>query len=165
MAARVCGKTPPPDYGDFILPPATMRRTQLLFRDCGGFPCFPKKKRESQGMEQEKRRPPNSENGSEGCLCGSVRQTATLGDGCPLKRQVRKKDEESLALVEECVMKYAAGGCFDRERCDLCDHDCTAATCHRISHTKTRKRKASPAGGVRPLHTAPALGIVSPVGD
>ena len=40
------------------------------------------------------------------------------------KRQVRNKDEESLALVEECVMKYAAGGCFDCERCDLCDYGC-----------------------------------------
>ena len=39
------------------------------------------------------------------------------------KRQVRNKDEESLALVEECVMKYAAGGSFDHARCDLCDHD------------------------------------------
>ena len=115
---------------------------------------------------QEKRRPPDSENGSEGCLCGSVRQTATLGDGCPQKkRQVRNKDEESLALVEECVMKYAAGGCFDHERCDLCDYDCTTATCHRISHTKTRKRKVSPERGVRPLHTAPALGIVRPEWD
>ena len=81
------------------------------------------------------------------------------------KRQVRNKDEESLALVEECVMKYAAGGCSDRERCDLCDYGCTTATCHRISHTKTRKRKASPERGVRPLHTAPALGIVSPEWD
>lgn len=39
------------------------------------------------------------------------------------KRQVRNKDEESLALVEECVMKSTAGGCFDHERCDLCDYD------------------------------------------
>ena len=81
------------------------------------------------------------------------------------KRQVRNKDEESLALVEECVMKSTAGGCFDHERCDLCDYDCTTATCHRISHTKTRKRKASPERGVRPLHKAPALGIVSPEWD
>ena len=81
------------------------------------------------------------------------------------KRQVRNNDEESLALVEECVMKYAAGGSFDHARCDLCDHDCKTATCHCISHTKTRKRKASPERGVRPLHTAPALGIVSPEWD
>ena len=81
------------------------------------------------------------------------------------KKQVRNKDEDSLALVEGCVMKYAAGGCFDHECCDLCDYDCTTATCHRISHTKTRKRKASPERGVRPLHTAPALGIVSPEWD
>ena len=44
MAVRVCGKTPPPDYGDFILPPAAMRKTQLLFRDCGNFPCYHKYK-------------------------------------------------------------------------------------------------------------------------
>ena len=81
------------------------------------------------------------------------------------KRQVRNKDEESLALVEGCVMKYAAGGCFDHECCDLCDYDCTTATCHRISHGKTRKSKASPERGVRLLHTAPALGIVSPEWD
>ena len=62
-------------------------------------------------------------------------------------------------------MKSTAGGCSSHERCDLSDYDRTRATCHRISHTKTRKRKASPERGVRPLHTAPALGIVSPEWD
>ena len=81
------------------------------------------------------------------------------------KRQVRNKDEESLALVEECVMKSTAGGCSGHERCDLCDYDFNDGHVHRISHTKTRKRKASPERGVRPLHTAPALGIVSPEWD
>lgn len=81
------------------------------------------------------------------------------------KRQVRNKDEEGFAIVEECVMKSTAGGCSDHERCDLCDYDFNDGHVHRISHTKTRKRKASPERGVRPLHTAPALGIVSPEWD
>ena len=81
------------------------------------------------------------------------------------KRQVRNKDEESLALVEECVMKSTEGGCSGHERCDLCDYEFNDGHVHRISHTKTRKRKASPERGVRPLHTAPALGIVSPEWD
>ena len=34
-----------------------------------------------------------------------------------------KEDGEGFTIVEECVMKYAAGGCFDHARCDLCDHD------------------------------------------
>ena len=33
------------------------------------------------------------------------------------------EDGEGFTIVEECVMKYAAGGCFDHARCDLCDHD------------------------------------------
>ena len=33
-------KDPTPDYGDFILSPAAMRKTQPLFRDCGNFPCY-----------------------------------------------------------------------------------------------------------------------------
>ena len=44
MEARECGRALKPDYGDFILPPAAMRRTHQQFRDCGGFPRFPKKK-------------------------------------------------------------------------------------------------------------------------
>ena len=83
----------------------------------------------------------------------------------PQKKASGKEDGEGFAIVEECVMKSTAGGCSSHERCDLSDYDRTRATCHRISHTKTRKRKASPERGVRPLHTAPALGIVSPEWD
>ena len=54
MAVRVCGKTPPPDYGDFILPPAAMRKTQLLFRDCGNFPCYHKYTRKARERKETK---------------------------------------------------------------------------------------------------------------
>ena len=54
MAVRVCGKTPPPDYGDFILPPAAMRKTQLLFRDCGNFPCYHKYTRKARKRKETK---------------------------------------------------------------------------------------------------------------
>ena len=57
----------------------------------------------------------------------------------PQKKASGKEDEESFAIVEECVMKSTAGGCSSHERCDLSDYDRTRATCHRISHTKTKR--------------------------
>ena len=63
------------------------------------------------------------------------------------KRQVRNKDEESLALVEECVMKSTAGGCSDHERCDLCDYGCGDGHVHHSSHGKTEKERHLPDEG------------------
>ncbi len=53
MAVRVCGKTPPPDYGDFILPPAAMRKTQLLSGTAGTSPATINRKYEPKRLDKK----------------------------------------------------------------------------------------------------------------
>ena len=64
MESRECGWALTPDYGDFILLPAAMRRTHQQFRDCGGFRRYPKEKVWVVRAGQEKRRTPELEDGS-----------------------------------------------------------------------------------------------------
>ena len=146
MEARASGRALKPDYGDFILPPAAMRRTHQQFRDCGDFPRFPKKKVWAVRAGQEKRRPLGL--GGQQRVVPTWISTADSSTWEEVSREKGKfEDVEGFAFVGECVMKSTAGGCSDHERCDLCDYGCDDGHVHHSSHGKTEKERHLPDEG------------------